>query len=911
MGSTGVGKSSTIKLLFNINQREDEDSGNKKDDDEDYNDEADCVMIGTSESESETRAITEYLLTSTDNYYEASDIKLGITDSPGSDDTAGQSQDACNMYAIKKFYETHPSFKGRKVYPNLVFLMIAASDERFAGCSSNLVKAMKSLGKLDLVDSEKPNLVGVITKASHLDRNKEDWIKSFNEKKKKFQDIIYKTFNFGADVVAIENFPARFNLKKKGYGFLLPDEETMQPKNMFDACTKLLRNNGDKFGYIAFTSAFKQKRLSPVYGHSVKAKKAESESLSDEEKDFLNFWQAVALGNSFQEPLITKAEKFCKRKNLVTNRKEKIINAANQLKRFYNKLELKGFSTNLVAQKAGIELDVETTEFLEELGVKKAEVVNSDSSVLSLGCGFNLITNKTTTQRILEYKLRDAKHGVWVPEPASFQLVNETEKLMCKFESAEDFVKSRLRRWGISFSVDANNKLLLESTSNEDTSKGVYWFVIEHRIFKTFLPDLSKIALTDHFKNDVDHLPKSFKDNTARFERFFNKWGHFFISEAYGGGSLEFKKQSTNHVPETETEQEVFSGMCNFLNQLISIVENRQDLDMEYEQNLSELFPESLNLSKFEFSGGDSSLHNKNTVCDLKKLKKWVWSLCEKPTMLRTEMNLTPISDLVDRVDREKGDACHEALENILWGLPRPRATAEEEKEQKVTEAATRDEEVANSRKNDDSTKSCFPGDALVVRLSTGMEENVPMHKLKIGDLVKAFSVQTNKILFSPVLLFAHYEPKRYTKFREIHLTDGNQLTISENHLIFSKKEMESQLAANLLPGDVLFLGSEQRSNGVIICKIYDVIKEGYFCPITEEGTIIVNNIRCSCYASCKSFLGIDAHRFAHSWLFPIRVNTANDKKPPRRNRETDGIPNMHPYIQILEKISRTLPFRF
>ena len=904
--------------MFNINQREDQDSGDKNDDDEDdtsdddedYNDKTGYVMIGTSDSESETRTITEYLLTSSDKYYEASDIKLGITDSPGSNDTAGQNQDACNMYAIKKFYETHPNFKGRSVYPNLVFLMIQASDKRFSGCTSNLVKAMKSLKKLKLVDSEKPNIVGVITHASHLDRNRKHWIKSFNSKKKKFQDIIYKTFNFEADVVAIENFPVRSGLKRKGYGFLLPDEETMQPKNMFDACTTLLRNNGDKFGYIAFTSTFKQKNLSPEYGHSVTAKNAKLASLSGKEEDFLYFWQDSALGDSFQDPLINKAEDFCERKNVVPERKEKIINTANQLKRFYNKSELRGVSSNLVAQKTGIELEAETTEFLEELGVKKAEPVNSDNSVLLLGCGFNLMKNKTTTQQILEYELRDTKHGVCVPEPASFQLVNKTEQLMCKFESAEDFVKSRLKRWGIGISVDMNGKFLHESTSDEDTSQRVYLFVIEHRIFRTCLPNLSKIALTDHFKNDVDHLPNSFKDNAARFERFFDKWGHFLITEAYGGGNIEFKKQSTNNVSETETEQQFFSSMCNSLNQKISIAENRQDLDIEYEQNLSEGFSDSLNMCKFEFNGGDPSLHNKIAVSDPEKLKEWVWSLCEKPTMLRTEMSLAPISDLVDRVDREKGDACYEALENILGGHPRPKTTAEEESERKVKEAANRDEEVANSRKNDEETdkSSCFPSNALVVRMSSGIEENLPMHKLKIGDLVKTFSVQTNEILFSPVLLFAHYEPKKYTNFLEIHLADGNQLTISKNHLIFSRKEKVSLLAANLLPGDVLFTGSEQQPNGVTICKINDVIKEGYFCPITEMGTIIVNNIRCSCYASCRAFMGIDPHRFAHSWLFPIRVRGAN---PPKRNRKTDGIPNMHPYIRILENISRPLPFRF
>ena len=925
MGSTGVGKSSTINFLFNINQR-DHDGGDEDDIDDDNSDDDDAasdnksnILAATSDMESETRTITEYLLVSSDEEFEVSDVKLGITDSPGSNDTAGQNQDACNMYAIKKFYETHPSFKGRAVYPNLVFLMIQAGDKRFSGCTSNLVKAMKSLKKLKLVDSENPNIVGVITHASHLDRNKKHWIKSFLAKKKKFQEIIQKTFNFEADIVAIENFPIRAGLKRKGYGFLLPDEETMQPKNMFDACTKLLRNNGDKFGYLAFTSTFKQKNLAPQYGHSVIAKNAKLAALSLKEESFLSFWQESALGDSYQDPLITKAEDFCQKNNVQPETKTKVINTANKLKRFYNKSELKGISTNLIAQKTGIELETETMDFLEELGVKKTDPVNADNSIMLLGNGFNLVTNKTVTQKILDFDLRDTKHGVCVPEPATFQLVNKTEQLMCKFESVEDFVKTRLNRWGIGIPVDLNDKILLDandglSSSGRDiTNERLYLFVVEHRIFRVSLSDLSKIALTDHFKKDVEHLPKAFKENVARYERFFDKWGHFLITEAYGGGNVEFKKRSANCESEAETEEQFFASMCNSLNENISIAENRQELDAEYEHNVSAGFSDNLNMCRFDWNGGDSSLHYKTTVSDPEKLKEWVLSLSEKPTMLKTEMSLAPISDLVDLVDREKGDACYEALECVLGGHPRPKTQTEEAQQLAVAVAANRDEEVAISRQEAEKAdgKSCFPGDSMVTRISSGIgdEEEVPMKCLKVGDLVKTFSLRTKQIVFSPVLLFAHYEPNENTKFREIYLADGKALAISENHLIFSNTKNQSKMAADLVPGDLLFtLGVESTQKGDAISEITDVIKRGFFCPITEEGTIIVNNILCSCYASCQRFLGIDPHNFAHAWLFPMRLLKNQQRYLVKDGKDTTE--TMHPYIRILEKISRDLPFR-
>ena len=56
----------------------------------------------TSDEVSETRVTTEYEISADDPGYEVSELKLGLVDSPGFNDTDGMRQDACNFYSIKQ-----------------------------------------------------------------------------------------------------------------------------------------------------------------------------------------------------------------------------------------------------------------------------------------------------------------------------------------------------------------------------------------------------------------------------------------------------------------------------------------------------------------------------------------------------------------------------------------------------------------------------------------------------------------------------------------------------------------------------------------------------------------------------------------------------------------------------------------
>ena len=82
------------------------------------------------------------------------------------------------------------------------------------------------------------------------------------------------------------------------------------------------------------------------------------------------------------------------------------------------------------------------------------------------------------------------------------------------------------------------------------------------------------------------------------------------------------------------------------------------------------------------------------------------------------------------------------------------------------------------------------------------------------------------------------------------------------------------------------------------LIKMEDVMEKGVFCPVTNEGTIIVDNVFCSCYASCDSFFGVDGHAIAHFGFLPVTLMSKT--RPVKSSFE---IADKHSYFKLLEKL--------
>ena len=277
VGSSGVGKSSTINHLL--------DTGDG------------LPVAMTSASESKTKATSEYILTVDEPRFEVSDLKMSIIDTPGFNDTDGINQDACNFVSIKEFFETHPRLPEQFTYPNLVFLVVNAMDQRIKGPSSNLSKGLRGIKLLEMVDTNYPNLVVVLTfccSVGHKNVNK--WKKKLQEKNDLISAAVFELLGVQAPVVFLENDFDEHELKKDGDFTVLPDGER-QPKNLYNACLELLERNKDHFGLMVLNAFFTRTRKDcPTNGHKVEAKNSRAKMLSGNEKEFFEAYCEIAKG---------------------------------------------------------------------------------------------------------------------------------------------------------------------------------------------------------------------------------------------------------------------------------------------------------------------------------------------------------------------------------------------------------------------------------------------------------------------------------------------------------------------------------------------------------------------------------------------------------------------------------------
>ena len=205
-------------------------------------------LCRTSNVTSETKAATEFSLKVDLPRLKLSDMQVSIVDTPGMCDTEGLGQDARNVRAIQKYVENS---LGLGKYPNMILLLIKASDNRFVGKNSKLSKTIRSLGTLNIIDRTNPNLVIVITHIMGLGKKK--WENKKQEIKKCVKDVC----SIDAPVVFVENEPEDHDLEinERTGCSKLPNGD-VQPHNVSEAILKQLDKNEDHLGHIALKEVY-------------------------------------------------------------------------------------------------------------------------------------------------------------------------------------------------------------------------------------------------------------------------------------------------------------------------------------------------------------------------------------------------------------------------------------------------------------------------------------------------------------------------------------------------------------------------------------------------------------------------------------------------------------------------------
>ncbi|GES93018.1 AIG1-type guanine nucleotide-binding (G) domain-containing protein [Rhizophagus clarus] len=197
------------------------------------------------------------------------------------------------------------------------------------------------------------------------------------------------------------------------------------------------------------------------------------------------------------------------------------------------------------------------------------------------------------------------------------------------------------------------------------------------------------------------------------------------------------------------------------------------------------------------------------------------------------------------------------------------------------------DEYERKLREKDDDGGDCFSLDTKV-QLSSG--KFVEMAELQIGDRICS-NVRNGEKEFSEVYLISHLG--HYDHFLtmvkiEFTKSDGQkgQIRTTPSHCIF-REDMSILYAKDVVPGatKILVLNETNELVPVVVDKLITEKDTGYISFYTRTGTVIANNVLCSCYDDCPPSQTLMDLAFA-----PIRLWT---KVFPSNHRQKE----LHPEI--------------
>lgn len=189
---------------------------------------------------------------------------------------------------------------------------------------------------------------------------------------------------------------------------------------------------------------------------------------------------------------------------------------------------------------------------------------------------------------------------------------------------------------------------------------------------------------------------------------------------------------------------------------------------------------------------------------------------------------------------------------------------------------------------------TCFPGSSEVL-LDDGSKKI--LSKLQINDRVLVADGT-----FEPIIDFLHLHPNVPAVFLRISTRNSTKpLFISAEHLIFLfNQNQQSVLAHQLRSGDRI---QRRATDGSIqsdeISEIHSVMRNGYFAPLTPSGTIVVDDVVVSTYATVKDHHL--AHRFMSFYRFWIRLFGPSNRNDGSTKEQIE----IHWILKSMEKFAK------
>lgn len=135
-----------------------------------------------------------------------------------------------------------------------------------------------------------------------------------------------------------------------------------------------------------------------------------------------------------------------------------------------------------------------------------------------------------------------------------------------------------------------------------------------------------------------------------------------------------------------------------------------------------------------------------------------------------------------------------------------------------------------------------------------------------MGEKILARDPATDELVFSEVIMFLDYDPSQRREFLKFTLSSGRTITATVSHLLVANGV--GAFAGSLQKGDRLLVRDVNTNRLVedVIVRIEGVLQTGVYAPLTVVGTVLVDDVLASCYAT------VDSQAIAHWSFAPVRV---------------------------------------
>lgn len=198
--------------------------------------------------------------------------------------------------------------------------------------------------------------------------------------------------------------------------------------------------------------------------------------------------------------------------------------------------------------------------------------------------------------------------------------------------------------------------------------------------------------------------------------------------------------------------------------------------------------------------------------------------------------------------------------------------------------------------KNPSLIKNCFAADN-VITLENNLKKSII--DIKVGDIVKAIDSNGN-LINSEVVSIMHKNSNEFAQFYNLISSNGKRISLTGGHLIKIKNKGYIK-ASTAKIGDVMSVYSNEELIDTEIIEIEIETKQGYTAPLTESGTILVNDVHSSCYAE------INSHWIADLAMKPIKVWYKLSKYFGMTESETNSDNGLSFYSTVLQRFTENV----